>query len=49
MNIYRMQSLRGVPGNQLKSENNETSYLLDALKELVQIDYKKACSVIEQP
>ena len=48
MDIYRKQSLRGVPWNQLKSENIETLYLLSALKEPVQIDYKKACSVMEQ-
>ena len=29
-------------------ENIETSYLLSALEEPVQIDYKKACSVAEQ-
>ena len=48
MNIYQKQALRGVPWNQLKLENFETLYLLSALKELVQIDYKKACSVMEQ-
>ena len=42
MNIYRKQSLRGVPSNQLKSENIEILYLLSALKEPVQIDCKKA-------
>ena len=46
MNIYRKQSLRGgVPWNQLKKENIETLY---PLKEPVQIDYKKACSAMEQ-
>ena len=30
MNIIRKQSLRGVPWNQLKSENIETLYLLSA-------------------
>ena len=48
MNIYRKQSLRGVPWDQLKSENTDTSCLLNALNELVQINCKKACSVIEQ-
>ena len=48
MNIYMKQSLKGVPWNQLKSENVETLYLLSALKEPVQMDCKKACSVMEQ-
>ena len=43
MNINGKQSLRGVPWNKLKSENTETLYLLGAMKEPVQIDYKKAC------
>ena len=47
MNIYWKQSLRGVPLNQVKSENLETLYLLSALKEPVQIDYEKACSVMQ--
>ena len=34
--------------NNLMKENIETSYLLSALEEAVQIDYKKACSVMEQ-
>ena len=38
----------GVPWNQLKSENIEILYLLWALKELVQMDYKKACCVMEK-
>ena len=41
MSIYRKQLLRGVPWNQLKSENTKTLYLLSALKEPVPI-YKKA-------
>ena len=48
MDIYRKQSLRGVPWNQLKSEIIETWYFLSALKEPEQIEYKKACSVMEQ-
>ena len=51
MNIYWKQSLRDVPGSQLKSENIETLYLLSALKEPVQIDYKKAivCIGVSSP
>ena len=41
MNIYWEES------NQVKSENIETLYLLSALKEPVQIDYEKACSVMQ--
>ena len=48
MNIYSKQSLSGIPGNQLKSENIPTLYLFSALKEPVQIDYKKARSVMGQ-
>ena len=48
MNIYWKQSLRGVPWNQLKSVNIETLYLMIALKEPAQIDYKKAWSIMEQ-
>ena len=48
MNIYWKQSLRGVPWNWLKSENIEISYVFSAFKEAMQIDYKKACSVMEQ-
>ena len=48
MNIYRKQCLIGVPWNQIKSENIESLYLLSALKETVQIYYKKACSVMEE-
>ena len=48
MNIYWKQSQRGVPWNQLKLENIEILYLLSALKEPVQTDYKKACYVMEQ-
>ena len=48
MNIYWQQSLRDVPWNQFNSENIEILYLLSALKEPVQIDCKKACSVMEQ-
>ena len=44
MNVYRKQSLRRVPCNQLKSENIETFHLLSTLKEPMQIDYKEACS-----
>ena len=44
MSTYWKQSLRGVPWNQLKSGNIETLYILSALKEPVQIYYKKACS-----
>ena len=42
MNIYQKQSLKGFPWNQIKSEN------ISALKEQMQINYKKACNVIEQ-
>ena len=49
MNIYRKQLLRGVSWNQLNSENTEVVYPLNALKEPVQINCKKACSVMEQP
>ena len=35
MNIYQKQSLRGVPSNQLKSENIEILDLLGALIEPV--------------
>ena len=48
MNIYQKQKLRGVPGNQLHSEMIESLYLLSTLKEPVHIDYKRACSVMEQ-
>ena len=48
MNVYRKQSLRRVPCNQLKSENIETFHLLSTLKEPMQIDYKEACSAMEQ-
>ena len=48
MNNYRKQSLTGVPWNQLKLENIDILYLLSALKEPVQIDCKKAYSVMEQ-
>ena len=44
MSTYWKQSLRGVPWNQLKSGNIETLYILSALKEPVQIYYKKGCS-----
>ena len=37
-----------VPWKLRKSENTETLYYLSALNEAVQIDYKKACSVMEQ-
>ena len=48
MNIYRKQSLRDVPWNQLKSDNTETLYLLSALKGPVQNDYEIACFVMEE-
>ena len=48
MNIHWKQSLRDFIWNQLKSENIETLYLLSAFKQLVQIDYKKVYSVMEQ-
>ena len=41
LNIYRKQSLRVVLWNHFKSGNIETLYLLSALKEPVQINYKK--------
>ena len=47
MNMFVM-NMRVVPWNQLKSENIETLYLLSALKEPLQINYKKACSAMEQ-
>ena len=40
LNIYRKQSLRVVLWNHFKSGNIETLYLLSALKEPVQINYK---------
>ena len=48
MNIYGIQSPRGVPWNQIKSENVKTLFLFSALKEPAQVDCKKACSVMEQ-
>ena len=48
MTIYQKQSLRGVAWLQLKLEIIETLYLLSALNEPVQMDFKKACSVVEQ-
>ena len=42
MKIYQNQSLRGVPWNQLESENIKTLYLLSALKEPVQINRDKS-------
>ena len=48
MDTYQKWLLRGAPWNQLKSENIETWYLLSALKEPVQIDYKEAWPVMEQ-
>ena len=45
---YWKQSPRGIPWNQLKSENIKILYLLSALKGSVQIDYKKAWSIMEQ-
>ena len=42
MNIYQKQLTRGVPWNQLKSENIEILYLLSTLKEPVQINNKKS-------
>ena len=46
INTHCKQSLRGGPCNLLKSGNIETLYLLSELKEPVQIDYKRVCSVI---
>ena len=46
INTHRKQSLRGIPCNLLKLGNIETLYLLSALKEPAQIDYKRACSVM---
>ena len=48
MSNYWKQPLRGVLWNQLKSENIDIFYLLSALKEPLQIDCNKTCSVMEQ-
>ena len=48
MNIDGKQWPRGVSWNQIMSEKIDTLYLLSALKEPVQIDYEKTCSVTEQ-
>ena len=48
MNIYGNQTLTRCSFNQIKSENNETLYLLSALKKSVHFDYKKASSAMEQ-
>ena len=47
MNIYQKQLLREVPWNQPKSENIKILYRPSALKEPVQINCKKACSIME--